>query len=153
MTTDERPLIPAKYRKLRIAWSGAWGLLSVVVIAWWLRSYFVWDLLEFKNGSSFYSAFGQYRLVLYEGESVEQWRYHAGGIGSWSSAHRYLADFYVASLSWLLEVRFPHWFAALSLAFVAGVTWIRWRFSLRTLLLAISLVAAVLGLVVWAVSK
>jgi hypothetical protein len=32
----------------------------------------------------------------------------------------------------------------------APLSWIRWRFSLRTLLFATTLVAVVLGLVVWA---
>ncbi len=32
----------------------------------------------------------------------------------------------------------------------AALPWLRWRFSLRTLLIAMTLVAAVLGLIVWA---
>ena len=37
-----------------------------------------------------------------------------------------------------------------SLTSVLGVTpWLRWKFSLRTLLIATTLIAVVLGLVVW----
>jgi hypothetical protein len=46
----------------------------------------------------------------------------------------------------------PDWFAILFCAILGGTTWIRWpkRFSLRTLLIATTLVAVVLGLIVWA---
>jgi hypothetical protein len=44
----------------------------------------------------------------------------------------------------------PHWFAFMSFAFLAAVPWIRWSksFSLRTLLIATTLVAVALGVVV-----
>lgn len=53
---------------------------------------------------------------------------------------------------WTLAV--PHWFLALGFAAFAYVSCpplgqIRWRFSLRTLLIVTTLVAVVLGLVVW----
>ena len=44
----------------------------------------------------------------------------------------------------------PHWFLAVAAITLAGVPWLRWsaRFSLRTLLIATTLVAAVLGMAV-----
>jgi hypothetical protein len=48
----------------------------------------------------------------------------------------------------------PHWFLVLLATTFATLPWIRyfeWRFSLRTLLIATTLVAVVLGLIVWAV--
>jgi hypothetical protein len=47
----------------------------------------------------------------------------------------------------------PYWFPVLILAAMAAFPWIRWskRFSLRTLLIAMTVVAALLGAVVWAV--
>ena len=33
-----------RYRKLRIAWSVAWGLLAVILIALWVRSYWWMDV-------------------------------------------------------------------------------------------------------------
>src|SRR5262245_56414702 len=35
-----------KYRKLRIAWSVAWGLLAVLVCVLWVRSYWHYDYVE-----------------------------------------------------------------------------------------------------------
>jgi len=49
-----------------------------------------------------------------------------------------------------------HWLAAILFAVLAALPWVhklRFRFSLRTLLTATTLVAVVLGLVVWAVRK
>jgi hypothetical protein len=47
----------------------------------------------------------------------------------------------------------PYWFLVIAAAAAIGIPWIRWskRFSLRTLLLATTLVAVVLGLIVYAV--
>jgi hypothetical protein len=36
-------------------------------------------------------------------------------------------------------------------AFVAAIPWLRWRYSLSTLLIATTLIAVLLGLIVWAV--
>jgi hypothetical protein len=49
-----------------------------------------------------------------------------------------------------LAVRVPHCLTVLFVSALATLPWLRWRFSLRTLLIATTLVAAVLGLVVWA---
>jgi hypothetical protein len=47
----------------------------------------------------------------------------------------------------------PDWFAILTVSALSAVPWIRWskRFSLRTLLIATTLVAVVLGAIVYAV--
>jgi hypothetical protein len=47
----------------------------------------------------------------------------------------------------------PHWCPVLLLAVFAALPWLRWsmRFSLRTLLIVTTFVAAVLGLIVWLV--
>lgn len=49
-------------------------------------------------------------------------------------------------------VGIPHWFLALLLIGLAYLPWLPWkplRFSVRTLLIVTTLVAVVLGLVVW----
>ena len=46
-------------------------------------------------------------------------------------------------------VSFPHWFLVLLSAAFATAPWLHWRYSLRTLLIATTLVAVVLGLIVW----
>ena len=52
----------------------------------------------------------------------------------------------------LPQIIVPHWFVAGIFAAFAFVPWLPWwstRFSLRTLLIVTTLVAVVLGLVVW----
>ena len=46
------------------------------------------------------------------------------------------------------SILFPHWFPIFLLALRAGIPWLRWRFHLRPLLVATTLVAVVLGLIV-----
>ncbi len=46
----------------------------------------------------------------------------------------------------------PYWFAVFVSATFAGAPWLSrldWRFSLRTLLIATTLIAVLLGLIVW----
>jgi hypothetical protein len=54
---------------------------------------------------------------------------------------------------WGARIVVPHWFLLLLAASLSGVSWIgvSRRFSLRTLLIVTTLVAVVLGLIVWAV--
>jgi hypothetical protein len=52
-------------------------------------------------------------------------------------------------------VTYPHWFAILAFATLAVVPWIRWRlrFSTRALLVATTLAAVALGVVVYALRE
>jgi len=44
------------------------------------------------------------------------------------------------------SLRFPHRLLVAVLLLLAGAPWIRWRYSLRTVLIAVTVVALVLGL-------
>jgi hypothetical protein len=47
----------------------------------------------------------------------------------------------------------PFWLLVLTCGLISVIPWPRWHFSLRTLLIATTLVAAGLGLLVWAAGK
>jgi hypothetical protein len=49
-----------------------------------------------------------------------------------------------------IRIRIPNLLLIFLSAALASLPWIRWRFSLRTLLIATTLVAVVLGMIVWA---
>jgi hypothetical protein len=61
-----------------------------------------------------------------------------------------ILGFYLERTPRLLRLDVPFWFIVLISLALAAAPWLRtrWRFSLRTLLLATTLVAVVLGLVV-----
>jgi hypothetical protein len=56
-------------------------------------------------------------------------------------------------LGWLRgysrTIVFPHWFAVALVGVIAVAPWLRWRFGLRTLLIATTLIAVGLGIVIW----
>jgi hypothetical protein len=51
--------------------------------------------------------------------------------------------------SQVYRLRLPYWCLILISVAFAAVPWIHWRFSLRTLLIATTLIAVVLGLIVY----
>ena len=54
---------------------------------------------------------------------------------------------------WVTAIVVPHWLAASISAALAVIPWTsqKWSFSLRTLLIAITLIAVVLGVAVWTI--
>ena len=126
-----------KYRKLRIAWSVAWGIAAVLLVVLWVRSYLVYDSFvgRYPNGLFFfvYSAKGVYTFSTYPllGASVnDNW---------WFLVRRAPNDMAIGG---------PFSFTIVVACAVSIAPWIRYRFSLRTLLIATTLVAVVLGIIV-----
>jgi hypothetical protein len=147
------------FRYLRIAWSVVCGIFCVLLIVLWVRSYWYVDIGFFKvtNGVFLYggSMPGTFGFHIYPEEYVptgmrhlpaEEWRRarpKREGLGL-------LGTFRIDDQ----EVLVPYWFWLLIPAAVAVAPWLPWwskRFSLRTLLIAMTLVAVVLGLIVWLV--
>jgi len=151
-----------KYRKLRITWSVAWGVLCLLLVALWVRSSQHLDevavptaAIKFIKASSVRGQLGcftgrwnpvfAFRNVL-KLESFDAKSGYAATVTFESAWY-----FYCAGIQdW--EVRVPHWFVALVAATIAATPWIglSWRFSLRTLLIAMALAAVGLGWAVYA---
>jgi hypothetical protein len=152
-----------RFRKLRIAWSVFWGLLIVLLIELWVQSY--WKPVVV--------CFGGFPLS----KTTRVWRWNRGHIESfrtWSAVPDMEGQWL-----WTTPLQFEHfndvtpkysfpgvryfevpipnvfisnWIPTLVLATVATIPWAPWwskRFSIRTLLIATTLVAVVLGLIVW----
>jgi hypothetical protein len=144
-----------RFRKLRIAWSVGWGIACVLLIVLWARSYSMVEIIGGPVSSHWYLHFGstdgQFRInrshdSLWTPPKIKRWEYY-----------RELADTAYANTSrpsgwkFLLRryyVHVPAWFAVVIVALLAAIPWVRWskRFSLRTLLIATTLVAVVLGI-------
>jgi hypothetical protein len=151
-----------KYRKLRIAWSVGWGILCVLMIALWMRSRQHLDLVAVSATAT--------KFIGASSESG-QLRFYTGTWSSTTASRNILNhESFDANIghpgppitsesAWgfsyrdnNLYARLPHWFVALVTATMASAPWIRlsWRYSLRTLLVAMTLVAVGLGMIVYA---
>ena len=155
-----------RFRKLRIAWSVFWGVACVLLIVLWVRSYYYYldsyrywvggggrtAAIDSKGGLIYFSVSptGGANLEPYignrkrsEGETEILNNIIASenrlGFGRYIDLKLVITSTFI----------FPHWFAvALSGALAASV-WVPWRrrFSLRTLLIATTLVAVALGII------
>jgi hypothetical protein len=149
-----------RFRKLRIAWSVVWGIVCLLLLLLWERS-----LLSVDQIVAQISAHGFIGITIEPG---------ALGIGISSESNvtpwtiiSMPADQYIQLTTEYIESHpriwghlhvkpeafiLPFWFLILASMSLGTAPWLRWRYSLRTLLIAITLVAVVLGLAVWASS-
>jgi hypothetical protein len=150
-------------RFLRIAVTALSLTACVLMIALWVRSYWVQDIVTVRPAATrtltLDSFMGRMELtteprVLRRFAIVTHWEYDEvppstdytfgfrrkyvvnddGALG-WLRGHRY-------------TVAFPHWLFITTMATLVAIPWLRWRFSLRALLIATALIAVALGLIV-----
>jgi hypothetical protein len=148
-----------RFRKLRIAWSVVWGLGAVLLVVLWVRSYWWIDGIVFYQKcpiGAVCSRCGSIRLGRIDIESVSiakmGWDAYTTEI-DWDTESEDIPSFL-----WLVDgpnrtLAIPDWFLAAVCGIFAAIPALfrsRWRFTLRTLLIATALVAVVLGLIVWA---
>ncbi len=155
-----------KHRKLRIAWSLAWGIVALLV-GLWVRSSRISDIVFIPISSPpsaiIASAPGEICVGIdktysggseWETEETELMRLpsrtpHAKYfIGNWGR-FAYINDAGGAA------VLIPDWFLIFAATAFSAAPPVRWsnRFTLRTLLVATTLVAIGLGLIVWLANK
>jgi hypothetical protein len=131
-----------KYRKLRIAWSVAWGITCILLILLWGRS---------RNKiDSIAAGYWPGHLILVESYLSDVYvGFYSGPVSLYRLSNEIRPSVYFPTLKTAALV-VPLWALVLVGAVAASIPWIRWRFSLRTLLIATTLVAVVLGAVVYA---
>ena len=147
-----------RFRKLRIAWSVAWGVAAMLLIMLWVRSYSFNDLLHRVDSSGWMlginSDNGTIALIYASlsspptpGMAPRLWflqttEAHGSGIRFGLSVGNGVS--YAAARDWMLT---------LAIATAAAMPWFRFRFGLRFMLIATTLVGVVLGLAICAVRK
>ena len=151
-----------RFRKLRIAWSGAWAVAFLWFLSLWVQTshisrdftigrlpHGIW--VSTMSGQVMFSSLPDVeakhkRLRLPPPESFSVPRY-AGGTRSGFQRHDFTSTVW-ADYTTYFSV--PIWLLAVVAASTGVIPWIRWsnRFSLRTLLIVTTLVAVVLGLIV-----
>jgi hypothetical protein len=148
-----------RFRKLRIAWSVAWGISCALLIVLWVRSYWWYDSIGHPTSGTlpniFSSSMGDVRLHWDNTSSPNlEWQLWCDRLepSSYSDLderpwidRRFRFDYpYWGCAAWSV----PHWFLIGTVAFAGGVPWIPWSkdFSLRTLLVGTTILAVMLYL-------
>jgi hypothetical protein len=146
------------------------GIVCILLVVLWWRSYYQFDQLIFPAVGNRLISLGSLKGTFDIGTLVvpseaPEFAYLSLGASSvaiqdegrtWTELNEFRGR------SWIFQyaqppnqeswVRMPSWFPILLLATTAILPWIRWRFSLRTLLIATTLIAILLGLIVYAAS-
>lgn len=158
------------FRKLRIAWSAMWGVVSLLLIALWMRSYWWLDAVSLPTtGTTFLNSFdGEIGAVSW---SRDVFPSGPSGWGLTSTSAKIIRRHMDAqrnrtgvqamqTSSWHFHlgrrdpaVGFPHWFLVLVCFTFSALPWMLRHFSLRTLLIATTLLALLLGLAICAAGK
>jgi hypothetical protein len=141
------------HRKLRIAWSVAWAILCVLFVALWWRSYWWVERIHMPTlgnqavvvgaapGTFVFQMAPYSVLPAYLRYPADEWL-----VGTTHS--RVWGKFDIRSNSVVL----PYWLLVVTTAGVATIPWLRQlphQFSLRTLLIAMTFMAVVLGAIVF----
>jgi hypothetical protein len=140
-----------RFRKLRIACSTQCGVFCLLLIAFWVRSY-EYDQTAGIHGERLEHLNSQTRLLTVWSKlgSVHFAISKPNAIGGWQTnfpANRALG-FGILTTGTSTTVRIPYWSLFIVALTVVGSPWLISRFSLRTLLIATTLVAVALGLIV-----
>jgi hypothetical protein len=143
-----------KYRKLRIAWSVGCGILCLLLVALWVRSYSSRSMLAGGIGHQFvlqalggqigfYSVYDEGPDWYFYSLTMKSDRQHYQSHTDWAYVTEDINGWYVI---------IPFWFPTILFGALAALPWSRWpaRFSLRTLLIAMTVAAVGLGWMVYA---
>ena len=145
---------PRYRRVLRITWTVACVFVAVALVAFWVRSYSYGDLVmrtQRSNTMGCYSSWGNLAFVYLEDTYDDP-------PGTWlRSSSPVTADSQPFPPTWLFrwsanDFVIPYWFPTLTATFLAAFAakpWLACAFSLRTLLIATTLLSVLLGLAVW----
>jgi hypothetical protein len=150
-----------KHRKLRIAWSVAWGVVAVLVCVLWVRSYegserifrisqkHILLSISSDKGTLTLTRSDQglkHRRHSFVPPKPQGWKYDRLERDPFEDDSKF--SWRWDNSVWICGA--PNWLFILACVLAGIFPWIRWpkSFSLRALLLATTLVAALLGLVV-----
>jgi hypothetical protein len=144
------------YRKLRIAFSAVYGILCLLLIVMWMRSKYWVDQVFVPVAHSTYVGLGSMPNAFGVGLAnksptgtwemlnmpTSDWLAVGGSSVTWSGARTFIISNEGAIL--------PYWFGVLLSATLATIPWFHWskRFSLRTLLIAMTLIGLILGTII-----
>lgn len=155
-----------KYRKLRIAWSVAWGILCLILILAWLRNFWsadaAWMPLPGNGQLTVVSTDGQFvtSITNYGSRHYGRAIPNTPAVWGWQSFEPSKHSTMTVLVPWKkvvryriiangdVEVSLPHWLLVIVSILIATSVWIRWswRYSIRTMLVITTLAAVVVAL-------
>ncbi len=149
-----------RFRKLRITWTVFCGIACVLLIALWVRSYDTKDMIaghtSQTRGICAYSVEGWLDVSATTVRDTSRnygWHVTIGeldpGYHKPTLWRHVFPNFEGSTFRSGFHYQIPYWFLISTSFIFAPVPRLRWRFSLRTLLIATTLVAVALGLIVW----
>jgi hypothetical protein len=153
-------------RYLRIAWSVGCGIVCLLLIVLWVRSNSKGDAIggpvSQKLSIEFASVEGYTYVTIWE-QSKTAWWYHMYRSGKFY-LKTFTKDIPAVMGAKVYEERTPStlhfrgvairdWWLILLGGSIGTLPWLPYSFSLRTLLIATTLVAVLLGLIVYAANK
>jgi hypothetical protein len=146
-----------RFRKLRIAWSVACAIACVLLIVLWARSYKVNDFVFKHDSTKFVTTFesnnGQLSFYRIQDPSSRPPKPHGWRYSSEEPQKKQNLFLWMFTPT-TTAIRLPCWVPCFLLSIFAAAPWYRQiphRFTLHTLLIATTLVAVVLGLIIaWA---
>ena len=136
----------------------AWGIVAVLVIALWVRSYWHIDGLCYTGRVNYVRIGSQIGVVGFKWQPFEPGTkvLNKPGLALMTGAVR--PDSGKPRIQWLWRpevvlINVPFWLCATFFSVLTVAPWLCWQFSLRTLLLATTLFALTLGTIVWLVHR
>jgi hypothetical protein len=145
------------FRKLRIAFSAISALLCLLLIALWVRSYTRQDSITIAQPTRFIAVASNSGIVVAEtlegivsDDDEMEWFFETIEVkDDWlrDQLRTHPFQFNISQPTGNLSISVPIWLPFLMSAALVVAPWIRWskQYSLRTLLVAITVVATVLG--------
>ena len=131
---------------LKISWAAFWSVVAVLLIVLWVRS-----ISSFDEIYPVVSAQGKFYFK--PDVTLSPSNDRPGSIEYYESFGVLLGTYKVRNVQIARRPGaspvIPFWPLILEALLIAVLPWIHWRFSLRTLLIAMTLLAMVLGLIVW----
>jgi hypothetical protein len=157
---------PIRFRKLRIAWSVGWGVVTLLLCVLWVRSYMTTDTLGGTTSAPrvflVRSSWGHLHILSFDDTTQSRdWKIESEPLTADTkrfekNMNQTLTKFGFGQLiaGSDYEITLPYWLPFIGGVLLATIPCVRWsrQYSLRTLLIATTLVAVMLGLLVYAAS-
>lgn len=138
-----------RFRKLRIAWSVAFGIVAVLLCVLWVRSYWRTDSMYAHLGNLSLAVNSRHSELLVSVASGNvPWGVYSDSDEDWQGVSHVNGQSYPFSENNILGLGIPIILPVVMFAAVPAVQVYRagGRFALRTLLIATAIVAVVLGI-------